>query len=153
MHLLRSIARPLLSSIFLYGGLDSLRKPEPKVAMAKPLLDKARSAGLAPPADDATLIRLNGAVQVGAGFLLATSRFPRVAALVLAGSLVPTTLAGHNFLTGEPEMRARQRTQFAKNMSIMGGLLLAAADTGGRPSIAWRINHAHKPDWVPSVHS
>ena len=34
--------------------------------------------------------------------------------------------------------RAQQRIQFLKNLAIFGGLLIAAADTAGRPSLAWR---------------
>ena len=49
------------------------------------------------PKDPVTLVRLNGAVQVGAGALLAVGRVPRLAALALATTLVPTTLAAHRF--------------------------------------------------------
>jgi hypothetical protein len=31
---------------------------------------------------------------------------------------------------------------FLKNLAIFGGLLIAAADTAGRPSLAWRSRHA-----------
>jgi hypothetical protein len=35
-----------------------------------------------------------------------------------------------------------QRVQFFKNLSMLGGLLLAAADTEGRPSMSWRAHRA-----------
>lgn len=95
--------------------------------------------------DPERLVRINGAVQVGAGVMLATGRFPRVAALALAGSLVPTTLAGHAWWKEEdPNRRADQRTQFIKNLSLLGGLLIAAADTHGKPSVAYRSRSAAK---------
>jgi uncharacterized membrane protein YphA (DoxX/SURF4 family) len=46
---------------------------------------------------------------------------------VLAASLVPTTLAGHAFWTvDDPEQRKQQLAHFAKNLAILGGLILAA---------------------------
>jgi hypothetical protein len=35
-----------------------------------------------------------------------------------------------------------QRVQFFKNVSMMGGLLLAGVDTEGRPGVAWRARRA-----------
>ena len=74
-------------------------------------------------------MRANAAVQLAAGTLLALGRLPRLSALALAGSLAPTTAAGHPFWTVEdPAKRAQQRIQFNKNLAVLGGLLLAAAD-------------------------
>ncbi len=70
-------------------------------------------------------------------------RLTRAAALALAVSLVPTTLAGHAWWkTEDPDERARQRTQFTKNLSLLGGLLIAAEDTHGKPSLAYRSRAA-----------
>ncbi len=80
---------------------------------------------------------------MAAGTLLALGRFPRLSALALAATLVPTTLAGHRFWeAGEETDQAQQRIHFLKNLSMFGGLLIAAADTAGRPSVAWRTRHA-----------
>ena len=68
-------------------------------------------------AQTVALVRLNRAVQVVVGGALAAGKLPRVAALALAVSLVATTLADHRFWE-------------------------AADDTGGRPSIPWRIHEA-----------
>ncbi len=67
-------------------------------------------------------------------------------------SLVPTTLAGHRFWDeSDASSRAAQRIHFLKNVSMLGGLLIAADDTGGRPSIPWRIHEAmgHARDGLP----
>src|SRR5690606_18347529 len=81
--------------------------------------------------------------MVGGGALLATGRIPRLASTVLAGALVPTTLAEHPFWNEtDPEARARQRIQFLKNLGLLGGLLLAAVDTDGKPSLAYRARLA-----------
>ena len=95
------------------------------------------------PTDPATLVRINGGVQIVAGLALATGRMPRLSALVLAASLVPTTYAGHPFWEEKDKAtRAAQRTQFFKNVSMMGGLLLAGVDTEGKPGVAWRARRA-----------
>ncbi|HRE02210.1 MAG TPA: DoxX family protein [Ilumatobacteraceae bacterium] len=97
--------------------------------------DIAEAVGL--PGNSAMLIRINGAVQVGAGVLFALGIVPRPAAVVLAATLVPSTAAGHPFWDGS-EPASRTIGQFAKNAGLLGGLLFAALDTGGRPSVFWR---------------
>ena len=78
-------------------------------------------------------------------WLLALGRFPRLSALTLAATLVPTTAAGHRFWEAEEDAdRAQQRIHFLKNLSMFGGLLITAADTAGNPSLAWRTRHAAK---------
>lgn len=143
MTVLRRIARPLLASIFISGGVDSLRNPAAKAPAAT---DVAASVASRIPAladaDTETVVRINAGVQVGAGTLLALGKFPRLSALALAASIVPTTAAGHRFWEAdEPQARAQQRVHFLKNASILGGLLLAAADTEGKPGIGWRTRH------------
>ncbi len=142
MTLVRRVARPLLASMFVVGGLDALRHPGARVDKAAPLADKvAEPLGL--PDDPELLVRANGAAMVAGGALLAVGRFPRVAAGVLAASLVPTTIAGHPFWEEQDEAtRKQQRTQFFKNLSMLGGVLLAAVDTDGKPGLAWRAQHA-----------
>jgi uncharacterized membrane protein YphA (DoxX/SURF4 family) len=58
---------------------------------------------------------------------------------VLAGTIVPTTYAGHRFWEeSDPQSRSQQRIHFLKNLGLLGGLILAAVDTEGRPGLAWR---------------
>ena len=78
-----------------------------------------------------------------AGLALATGRAPRLSASVLAVTLVPTTAAGHRFWEEQdPARRSAQRIHFFKNVSMLGGLLLAAVDTEGQPGLAWRARRA-----------
>ncbi len=155
MDLVRAVARPMLGSMFIYGGLDSLRRPEAKTAKAAKVvgpLEDTLGGTLGESAQTAALVQLNGGMQVVAGLALAAGKLPRLAALALAVSLVPTTLAGHRFWEeSEPAARAAQTVHFLKNLSMLGGLLIAAADTGGRPSIPWRIHEAvdHARDGLP----
>jgi putative oxidoreductase len=144
MTVVRRLARPLLAAMFIDGGLDQLRHPSRKLAKAEPLLHKL-AGPLHLPDDPELLIRANGAAMVGAGTMLATGRFPRLAALVLAGSLVPTTVAGHRFWEeSDPVQKRNQRTHFLKNLGLLGGTLLAAVDTGGKPGLPWRARRAAK---------
>jgi putative oxidoreductase len=139
MALSRRLARPLLAAIFVVGGWDAFWNPEGKVkkavAVTDPLAEKAGVEDL----DAAMLVRVNGAVQIAGGVLLAVGRFRRPAALALIGSIVPTTYAGHRFWEeSDPATRAQQKMHFLKNVGLLGGLILAAFDTEGEPSLAWR---------------
>lgn len=133
----------MLASAFVAGGLSTLRAPERVAPAAEPVAVPVASRVPRLPEDPEQLVRINGAVHVGAGLLLAAGIAPRLAALALAGTLVPTTLAGHAWWKEkDPEQRAQQRTQFLKNVSLMGGLLITAADTHGKPSAAYRARGA-----------
>lgn len=150
MTFTRLIARPMMASMFVVGGIDSLRNAKSKVDRVKPVTDKvvpmlqkASPQAAKIPTDEATLIRINGAVHVVGGLMLATGKLPRISALVLFASLLPTTLGGHRFWEEtDPSAKAMQRTHFLKNVSMAGGLLVAAFDTEGKPGLAWRARRA-----------
>jgi putative oxidoreductase len=146
MKPVRRVARALLSGIFVVQGAQAFRDPERLAEAATKVTDRlAPQLGRVHPklaAETRTFVKVNGAVQVVGGVLLNTS-LHRPAAAALAGSLVPTTLAGHSYWTVEdPNQRAMQRIQLLKNLSMLGGLLLAAVDTGGAPGLSWRTRHA-----------
>lgn len=132
----------MMAGMFVVGGMDALRNPTTKVPKAEQVAPKlAEPLGL--PSDPETLVRINGAVQVVGGTLLAFGKLPRLSALALAASLGPTTYAGHRFWEEtDDRQRAQQQIQFMKNVSMLGGLIIAAADTGGRPSVTWRAKRA-----------
>ena len=143
MTVLRAVARPMLASIFVIQGFDTMLHPERVAPRADPVIRPLAELlpGVAGQTEDA--VRLNGAVQFTAGSLLALGVVPRLSALAIAATLVPTTVAGHRFWEVEDDKeRAQQRIHFLKNLAIFGGLLIAAADTAGQPSLAWRSRHA-----------
>jgi putative oxidoreductase len=143
MTLVRRIARPLLSSIFISGGIAGLKAPEAHAPVAEDVAPKVAEKLPYLPEDTAQLVKINAGVQVVAGSLLAIGRFPRLSALALAGTLVPTTLAAHRFWEiDDKEERSAQQVHFFKNCGLFGGLLLAAVDTEGKPSVAWRGRRA-----------
>jgi uncharacterized membrane protein YphA (DoxX/SURF4 family) len=147
MSISRTVARPLLASIFLVGPISTLRSSAGAAKKAEPVTDPlirlAQRAGVPLPQDPEKLVKINAGVQLAAGLCLATGRWPRLAAGVLATSLVPTTLAGHDFWNEtDPNVRKQQQLQLAKNLSLLGGLLIAAGDTDGKPGVAWLAKHA-----------
>ncbi|MEV0638315.1 DoxX family protein [Streptomyces sp. NPDC050619] len=143
MSLLRLAGRPLLASMFVAGGLNSVRDPKSVTDLAEPVVQPVTERVTAMPDRTDQVVRLNGAVQVAAGVLLGIGRVPRLSALAIAATLVPTTLAGHRFWEAEdPAERAEQRIHFFKNLSMLGGLLIAADDTAGRPSVKWLGRHS-----------
>src|SRR5919199_123498 len=147
MTLLRAAYRTMLASYFISSGVKAVRNPAPLAPLAQPLAEKVVPVvkRYAPdevvgfvPEDPQTLVRLNGAVQIVGGLALASGRGRRVGALLLAGSLIPSTLAKYPFWSQTGEEKSASRSHFAKNVSILGGVLLASRDTEGKPGIAWR---------------
>jgi putative oxidoreductase len=147
MKPVRTAARAMLAAIFVSSGVRVLIKPDSKVDAARrvtdrvgPMLEKVNPRI---PTDARTLIRVKAASDVVAGLGLATGRFSRPSAVVLAAGLVPTTFAGHPFWAGDTaKERAEQQNHFLKNLAMLGGLLLAAADTEGQPGLRYRAGHA-----------
>ncbi|HEX6148274.1 DoxX family protein [Nocardioides sp.] len=151
MTMTRLLARPMLASMFLVGGVNALRNAPALAAKAKPVTQRLAPLAekavpqVSMPENPVTLIRVNAAAQIGAGFTLATGRAPRLSAAVLAATLVPTTLAGHRYWEeDDPAARSNQRIHFFKNVSMLGGLMIAGVDTEGRPGLAWRARRAAK---------
>jgi putative oxidoreductase len=143
MAVLRLIARPMLASIFIAEGIDSLLHPDTKAPAAEAVVRPLAEQVPVVPDQVEQAVRLNGAVQLVAGSLLAIGRFPRLSAAALAASLIPTTYAGHRFWESDDKQeRSQQKIHFLKNVTMLGGLLIAAGDTAGNPSVAWRSRHA-----------
>jgi uncharacterized membrane protein YphA (DoxX/SURF4 family) len=145
--LIRRIARPLLSVAFIGQGVDSLRNPKPAADAARPALDGMRKlpdpVGTNVPTDAENFARINAAVQIGGGLLLATGKMPRLASAALAFTVIPGSLGGHMFWNQQdPERKAAERRAFMTDLSLLGGLIIAAVDTEGKPSLGWRGRRA-----------
>lgn len=114
MSMFKSLNHKLLAAMFIAGGADAFLHPEPRAA-------KAADAGV-PSAHSAAV--LNSALMIIGGTLLALDIAPRLAALLLAGTLIPTTYVGHRFWEEQnPGNRKNQQIQFFKNLAMIGGLL------------------------------
>jgi putative oxidoreductase len=131
MKLFRRIPGALMAPMFIAGGWDAVMHPEGKAGKASVVTERVIEAADLD-TDTEQLVRINGAVQLVAGVMLASGILPRVAAATLAGSLVPTTLAGHRFWAEEdPQDRRMHQVQFLKNTAMFAGLLLVVVDGGG----------------------
>jgi len=154
MTLVRAFGRTMLSSYFVLSGIRALRNPEEFVADAEPLTDRLvpTAKRFAPdqiadyiPEDTTLLVRINGAAQVAGGLALATGKGRRFGAGLLALSLVPSTIARHPFWTRtEPDEKVHDRQQFIKNVGLLGGVIIAARDTEGKPGLVWRANEGRE---------
>lgn len=114
----KTLGQLLLGSIFIVGGAGTFAEPGGRVKLVE-------AAGVPQPRQ-ATI--LNGVVMTVAGSTLAAGILPKLSATALLGSLTATTIVGHPFWKEEaPASRANQQTQFLKNLSLIGGLLLVLA--------------------------
>ncbi|MEW5812309.1 MAG: DoxX family protein [Actinomycetota bacterium] len=145
--LIRRVARPMLSAVFISRGVEALRSPKPAAQATQNTLDGLSklpdpvSTNL--PSNAETVARVNAAVQIGGGLLLATGKLPRVASAALALTVVPGSLGGHNFWNEtDPQRKADERRAFVTDISLIGGLIIAAVDTEGKPSLGWRSRRA-----------
>jgi uncharacterized membrane protein YphA (DoxX/SURF4 family) len=135
----------MLAAPFVMGGIDTLLHSSARVAAADPVVS-GLARRLPKNIDTKRIVQGDAAVKVLAGGMLAMGKLPRLSAVALAASLVPTTLAGHSFWAEtDPAKRTQQRLHFTKNVGMLGGLLIAAVDTAGKPSLAWRARRAPAP--------
>jgi uncharacterized membrane protein YphA (DoxX/SURF4 family) len=138
MRPFRILARPLVAAPFIVTGLETLRDPGPRAEQVaptvKPLADRL---DWLPTKDPVTLVRIQGAVSLGAGTLLLFGRFQRLSTLLLAAQLVPSVLTEHQYWTeDDPERRASERAHLLKNAGLLGALLLAATEPRRHPRVA-----------------
>lgn len=118
MRFLRLIARVIFSWIFVSAGFSTMREPGARPDLVAKKL---------PLPEPELMVRLNGALMLVGGTALALGIKPRLAALALAGTLVPTTYVGHQFWEHtDPAARRNQQVHFNKNLSLIGGLLAYA---------------------------
>ncbi len=145
MTVVRRLARPLLAAAFVSRGIDQLRSPDEEAAAAEPVAAPLARRVPYLPSDPRQLARVTGGVQVAAGSLLALGRLPRVSALLLAASTLPTAATRHRFWQEQDKAaRAEQQRELVRELGLLGGVLLAAVDTSGSPSLGWRARHAAK---------
>ncbi|MDD7814036.1 DoxX family protein [Mycobacterium sp. CSUR Q5927] len=144
---MRRIARPLLAAAFVGQGVESLRRPQQAGQTARPAFDGLKQlpdeVATKVPSDVETFARVNALVQIGGGLLLASGRMPRIAAAALACTVIPGSAGGHLFWAEpDPQRRAQQRQALLTDVSLIGGLMIAASDTEGKPSLGWRARRA-----------
>jgi uncharacterized membrane protein YphA (DoxX/SURF4 family) len=145
--IVRRVARPLLSAVFISNGIESLRRPAEAAETARPAAEGLKKlpepAASKIPEDPATVARVTAGVQIVGGLLLASGKLPRLSSAALAATVIPGSLGGHLFWTEtDPERKAQKRREFTTDLSLIGGLIIASVDTEGKPSIGWRGRRA-----------
>lgn len=139
--IVRRLARPMLATAFVVGGIEALRNPKSRVEDAKPVVE-AMSDSLGTPNDPELMVRGTGAAVLAGGALLALGKTPRLASALLATVLAPT-MATHNFWAeSDSSAKAAKQRSFVTNVSLLGGLVLAAIDTEGKPGVTYRAKMA-----------
>lgn len=129
-----------------------MRHPGPHAEAARPLI--ARAAGpLRLPDDPVLIARASGAITTGAGVLLALGRLPRLSALAVLVTAPITQAPPPFWQEKDPELRRQQRAIFVRNLGVLGGALLAAVDTEGRPGLAWRGRHTAQDAQREAAHA
>ncbi len=146
MTILHTLARTMMATYFVANGVQALRRPESKADEMAVVVDDVVPVmkGVLPgvvadriPSDATGLARLCGASQIVGGLCLATGVGRRLGAVVLTQTMVPAVLAS-NPRKAAPADRAERTTILLTNVALMGGTLLAAQDTQGKPSLVWR---------------
>lgn len=137
----------MLSAVFISRGIEALRSPKPATDATRQTLEGLSKlpdpVGTNVPSNAETVAKVTAAVQIGGGLLLATGRLPRVASAALALTVVPSSLGGHAFWNEvDPQRKTDERRAFVTDISLIGGLIIAAVDTEGKPSLGWRGRRA-----------
>ncbi|HKK04440.1 MAG TPA: DoxX family protein [Gammaproteobacteria bacterium] len=70
-------------------------------------------------------------VELGGGLALLLGWYSRWAALIMFLFIIPVTLVFHNFWAADAAHYQMQLINFMKNVSIMGGMLMLAANGPG----------------------
>ena len=147
--LIRRIARPLLVSGFHRARGGCPWNPKPAADAARPALDGDAPAARPDRRQRADQRReLRAGQRGGAGGRWTATLGDRQDApiglrVALAFTVIPGSLGGHMFWNqDDPQRKADERRAFMTDLSLLGGLIIAAVDTEGKPSLGWRGRRA-----------
>ncbi|GGC87007.1 hypothetical protein GCM10011512_12410 [Tersicoccus solisilvae] len=146
MTLVRFFARPALAGTFVLSGIDRFKNAASQASSLQPVIGGLRSVApqvAAYTRDEVTVTKVLGGVQAGAGALLAVGKVTRLASTVLVGTQAVNAWVEFTQAPADTaEEKAARRTQLLRNVGLAGGAALAAVDRNGKPSLAWRAEHA-----------
>jgi putative oxidoreductase len=127
------VGRIFLSVIFLLSGVN-------KLFAFKMYTGWAAGAHLPMPA---VAIAIAAAIEILGGLAILTGFQTKLASWIVFLYLIPTTFFFHNFWTMDGMNRIDNQVHFLKNVAVMGGLLILAANgTGGASVDATRSRKA-----------
>ncbi|MEX3509204.1 DoxX family protein [Kocuria sp. WRN011] len=145
MSIVRRLARPLLATGYVAGGVEAFRnssaaaeKLDPVLKQVEQVLPQVRPVT----ANRAQVAQGIAAAQVLAASALALSKLPRLSASVLLGTTAINTYVQYQSAdTSTKEAKSNRRNNVFKNLSLVGAVMIASVDTSGNPSLAWRASH------------
>ncbi|MEX3598772.1 DoxX family protein [Kocuria carniphila] len=145
MSIVRRLARPLLATGYVVGGVEAFRnssaaaeKLDPVLKQVEQVLPQVRPVT----ANRAQVAQGIAAAQVLAASALALSKLPRLSASVLLGTTAINTYVQYQSAdTSTKEAKSNRRNNVFKNLSLVGAVMIASVDTSGNPSLAWRASH------------
>ncbi len=146
--MIRKIARPMIASVYIADGADSLLNTSEHTEAAETLIKRARAIlpreyARRVPRDPELVVRAVAGAKVASGASLAVGFLPRVSAATLAVLAVPTMISRHAFWeTQDKAERNARRSGFLTNLALLGGLAITSVDTAGKPGLKWRANKA-----------
>lgn len=146
--MIRKIARPMIASVYIADGADSLLNTSEHTDAAEQLIKRARTVlprnyARRVPRDPELVVRSIAGAKVASGAALAVGFLPRVSATVLAATALPTMISRHAFWeTQDKAERSARRSGFLTNVALLGGLIITSMDTAGKPGLRWRANKA-----------
>jgi len=146
MSLMRFVARSMLASYFVVNGVQALIKPAEHTELAEPAMSLApklrealpEAARSYVPSDAVSMTRCLAAAQVVGGLGLATGIGRRLGAAVLATTIAPSVIVA------KPWRQSVDKAQLGTDVAMLGGVLLAAVDTEGKPGLGWRFQQQRK---------
>ena len=148
--MIRKLARPMLASVYIADGVKTVTNASEYAGDAERVVDTIKSVLPSQyaqyiPSDPETVAKINGGLKIGAGSTFALGKAPRLSAGLLAASTVGTLLGRNAFWEAKNEDdKQRRRNGAMTNVALLGGVLLASADTEGKPGLAWRAQDAAK---------
>ena len=148
--MIRKFARPMLASVFIADGVETLLNQKDHREGASELIARVRA--ITPyqyisylPSSETVVLQSIATTKIVAGSAYALGKAPRLAATALVAAQIPTMLARHAFWeTQDPKEQKNRRAGFLTDTALLGGLFLATADTSGKPGLAWRAEKAGK---------
>lgn len=148
--MIRKIARPMLASVFVIDGVQTVLNPAGAKESADSVLKQLRAATPRQyraflPKDPETAAQIVGGVKAGAASLFALGKAPRTAAALLTATSAASLLGRNAFWeTDDADEKSRRKAGALTDLALTGGVLLASVDTAGKPDMKWRAQNAAK---------
>jgi len=131
----------MLAGYFVADGVAAINRPElltdDMAPLARAVTQTARrllpeSASAKIPQDTAAYVRIHGAIQAVGGVMVATGFLRRFGAGLIALAYLPRVIAAR------PRIKSLTTDQrFLREVALLGGVVIAAMDTQGKPNLAW----------------